>query len=102
MPAEGSAMTQLESARGGIVTPEMRRVARREGVTPEFVRDEVARGRVVIPANVRHLAGSGGQPPRAVERAYPDTAVGHPGASADARLWVNQTVTQRQAAIDRA
>ena len=80
----------------------MRRVARREGVTPEFVRDEVARGRVVIPANVRHLAGSGGQPPRAAERAYPETAVGHPGASADARLWVNQTVTQRQAAIDRA
>jgi phosphomethylpyrimidine synthase len=56
-------MTQLESARKGITTPEMIRVAQRECVTPEFIRDEVARGRLVIPANVRHLAGSGGQKP---------------------------------------
>ena len=63
MPAEGSAMTQLESARRGIITPEMRRVAQREGVTPEFIVGEVARGRLVIPANKRHLAGSGGEEP---------------------------------------
>ena len=56
-------MTQLESARQGVVTPEMTRVAIRENVTPEFIRDEVARGRLVIPANVRHLAGSGGEAP---------------------------------------
>ena len=38
--------------------------------TPEFIRDEVARGRLVIPANVRHLAGSGGDaPPRRRRRA---------------------------------
>ncbi len=36
--------------------------------TPEFIRDEVARGRLVIPANVRHLAGSGGAAPDAGER----------------------------------
>src|SRR3989442_5606210 len=59
MPAEGSAMTQLEAARKGLITPEMRRVAQREAATPELIRDEVARGRLVIPANVRHLAGSG-------------------------------------------
>ena len=53
-------MTQLQSAREGLVTPEMRRVAIRENVTPEFIGDEVARGRLVIPANVRHLGGSGG------------------------------------------
>ncbi len=53
-------MTQLEAAKNGIVTPEMLRVAVRENQTPEFIRDEVARGRLVIPANVRHLAGSGG------------------------------------------
>jgi len=52
-------MTQLEAARKGVVTPEMRRVAARECVAPELIRDEVARGRLVIPANVRHLAGSG-------------------------------------------
>jgi phosphomethylpyrimidine synthase len=74
----GAAVTQLEYARRGIVTPEMEFVAirenlrrdaltevRRDGedfgasipdyVTPEFVRDEVARGRAIIPANVNHL-----------------------------------------------
>ncbi len=56
-------MTQLQSARNGIITPEMVRVAQRENVTPEFIRDGVARGAIVIPANVRHLAGSGGASP---------------------------------------
>jgi phosphomethylpyrimidine synthase len=52
-------VTQLEFARLGIVTPEMRRVAEREGhLTPEQVRDEVAAGRMVIPANKAHLAKS--------------------------------------------
>src|SRR3989454_9885616 len=93
-------MTQLEAARTGLITAEMRRVAQRECVTPEFVRDEVARGRLVIPANQRHLAGSGGQVPSdGHDRSYPGVAVGHPGAGADARLWVNQTVVQRWAVI---
>ena len=56
-------MTQIESARKGIITSEMTRVAQRECVTPEFIRDCVARGTVVIPANVRHLAGSAGTEP---------------------------------------
>jgi phosphomethylpyrimidine synthase len=73
----GAAVTQLEYARKGIVTPEMEYVAIRENlrrqandgairdgeafgaeipdfVTPEFVRDEVARGRAIIPANINH------------------------------------------------
>ncbi len=49
-------MTQLESARKGIITPEMEFVAKREDLEPELVRSEVARGRMVIPANVNHLA----------------------------------------------
>jgi len=57
------AMTQLEFACKGVVTPEMVRVAVRENVTPEFVREEIARGRLIIPANVRHLAGTGGEEP---------------------------------------
>jgi phosphomethylpyrimidine synthase len=48
-------MTQLESARKGIVTPEMEFVARREDLDAETIRAEVARGRLVIPANVHHL-----------------------------------------------
>ncbi len=112
--------TQLEAARAGIVTDEMRRVAERENVTREFIRAEVARGRLVIPANKRHLAGSGGRAPSADttatarngeagptaaanggaatangDREGCDRRVGHPGALPDARLWVNQTVAQR-------
>src|SRR5438309_11479308 len=48
-------MTQLEAARQGTVTPEMKFVADREGLDVELIRAEVARGRMVIPANVVHL-----------------------------------------------
>jgi phosphomethylpyrimidine synthase len=48
-------MTQLEAARQGTITPEMDYVARREDLEPELIRAEVARGRMVIPANVHHL-----------------------------------------------
>jgi phosphomethylpyrimidine synthase len=50
----GGAVTQLAYARAGIVTKEMTFIAEREGVSPELVRDEVAIGRAVIPANRRH------------------------------------------------
>ncbi len=48
-------MTQLEEARRGSVTPEMEAVAADEHLDKETVRDEVARGRMVIPANRIHL-----------------------------------------------
>jgi len=48
-------MTQLESARKGIITPEMKRVAEKEKLSPEFIRDEISAGRLIIPANIRHL-----------------------------------------------
>jgi len=55
-PRNFSPVTQLEYARLGVVTPQMKRVAEREGhLTPEQVRDEVAAGRMVIPANINHL-----------------------------------------------
>ena len=47
-------VTQMTYARNGEITPEMEFVAIREGVEPVFVRDEVARGRAIIPANVNH------------------------------------------------
>ena len=50
-------LTQLEAARGGQITPEMEFVAQREGLSAELIRDEVAAGRMVIPANKVHLAG---------------------------------------------
>ncbi|NLV06352.1 phosphomethylpyrimidine synthase ThiC [Haloarcula rubripromontorii] len=49
-------MTQMEAARNGTVTEEMERVAAREGVDPAFVRQQVADGQAVIPANVGHDA----------------------------------------------
>jgi phosphomethylpyrimidine synthase len=52
-PIDGAA-TQLVWARAGIVTPEMAYIAAREGMPAELVRDEVARGRAVIPANHKH------------------------------------------------
>ncbi len=50
--------TQYERAVDGLVTEPMRRVAERERVQPEFIRAEVAAGRLVIPANKIHLAGN--------------------------------------------
>src|SRR5918992_238721 len=49
-------MTQIEQARAGALTAEMQYVAAREELEPELIRDEVARGRMVIPANTQHLA----------------------------------------------
>jgi phosphomethylpyrimidine synthase len=49
-----SNVTQLHLARQGVVTEEMAHVAARERLAPELVRDEVARGRLVVPANVNH------------------------------------------------
>jgi len=50
----GRRVTQLHYARRGEVTPEMRFVATRERCTAEHVRDEIARGRAILPANVNH------------------------------------------------
>ncbi len=48
--------TQMNLAREGVVSPEMERVAEREELSPESVREEVAPGRMIIPANVHHAA----------------------------------------------
>ncbi|HUY12536.1 MAG TPA: phosphomethylpyrimidine synthase ThiC [Terriglobia bacterium] len=51
----GPVVTQLHYARGGVTTEEMEYVARREKLPPETIRSEVARGRMIIPANIRHV-----------------------------------------------
>ncbi|HZD03848.1 MAG TPA: phosphomethylpyrimidine synthase ThiC, partial [Longimicrobiales bacterium] len=47
-------VTQMHYARRGEITPEMEFIALREGMEPELVRSEVARGRAIIPANINH------------------------------------------------
>ena len=50
----GQSVTQMHYARQGIVTPEMEYIGIREGIDPEYVREEVARGRAIIPSNINH------------------------------------------------
>ncbi|MGX9292858.1 phosphomethylpyrimidine synthase ThiC [Bacillus sp. A015] len=50
----GASVTQMHYAKKGIITPEMEFIALREQLSPEFVREEVASGRAVIPANINH------------------------------------------------
>jgi len=79
-PAGFEPTTQLEFARLGIITDPMRRVAQREPhLRPEDVRDEVAAGRMVIPANTRHLRC--GLDPMAIGRASLTKVNANMGAS---------------------
>ena len=50
----GQAVTQMHYARKGVITPEMEFIGLREGIDPEYIRQEVARGRAIIPANINH------------------------------------------------
>ena len=52
--APHAAITQIDHARAGAVTPQMRAVAAAEGRSPEFIREGVAAGRIAIPANIHH------------------------------------------------
>ena len=47
-------MTQLELAKKGTISPQMAAVAKAEGLETEFIRDGVAKGTIVIPANINH------------------------------------------------
>ncbi|MDG5786728.1 phosphomethylpyrimidine synthase ThiC [Evansella sp. AB-P1] len=51
---KGKNVTQLHYAKKGIITPEMEFIALRENLSPEFVRDEIAKGRAIIPSNINH------------------------------------------------
>lgn len=79
-PAGFVPVTQLEHARLGNITPEMVRVAEREPhLSPEQVRDEVAAGRMIIPANKVHLGY--GLDPMAIGRATKTKINANMGAS---------------------
>jgi len=56
MSTDGTATTQLAAARRGIITEAMAHVAKAEGLDPELIRQEVAKGRLIIPANVHHTS----------------------------------------------
>jgi phosphomethylpyrimidine synthase len=55
-PLDAECRTQMRLARTGVISPEMKRVGEREELAPELIRDEVARGRMIIPANVGHAS----------------------------------------------
>jgi phosphomethylpyrimidine synthase len=50
----GRTVTQMHYARAGVVTPEMEFAAVREGMSPDVVREEIAAGRAILPANINH------------------------------------------------
>ena len=50
MAENGHVVTQLAFARQGLVTEAMKRVAEREGLAPELISSEIAKGRLIIPA----------------------------------------------------
>mgnify|MGYP002566954034 FL=1 len=56
MATMGNQITQIDYARAGIVTDQMRNVAVKEGICAENVREAVAAGRIAIPANIHHVA----------------------------------------------
>jgi len=73
--------TQYQAAVGGQTTPEMSRVAEREGMSAEKIRDEVAAGRLVIPANRNHLPPEGRLDPIGIGRAVTTKINANIGAS---------------------
>jgi len=72
-------VTQLEYARKGIITDKMLEVALVEGVAPEFIRDGIAAGNIIICHNIKHLNGS----PLAVGRGLRTKVNANIGTSAD-------------------
>ena len=54
-PTEPKLVTQIDFARAGQITPQMKEVAEREHRDPEYIRERVADGRIAIPANIVHI-----------------------------------------------
>lgn len=52
---EPKLVTQIDFARAGQITPQMKEVAEREHRDPEYIRERVADGRIAIPANIVHI-----------------------------------------------
>jgi len=74
-------MTQYQQAQAGTISPEMRRVAQRENIPAQTVRQEVAAGRMVIPANRLHLNGRARLDPCGIGRAVTTKVNANIGAS---------------------
>ena len=89
--------TQIQQARNGIITDEVKCVAQIENLTAEFVRDEVAAGRVVIPANKVHLANN--LKPAGIGRALTVKVNANIGAS-DVRSSLDNEIVKMHNAIE--
>jgi len=71
--------TQLDFARAGIITDKMKQAAQAEGVTPEFIRDGIAVGTIIICHNLKHANGR----PLAVGKGLRTKVNANIGSSAD-------------------
>ena len=74
-------MTQIEAARKGLISDQMKRVAERENLTAGFIRDQVGRGHLIIPANRHHLGLHGRLDPIGIGRAVTTKINANIGAS---------------------
>lgn len=88
-------MTQLELARSGIISPEMRTVADKEGLDPEIIRQRIADGYIVIPANVNHT----GLQPCGIGKGLLTKVNANLGTSSDASN-IEMELAKLQAALD--
>lgn len=89
--------TQIQAAQAGKITDEMRFVARTEGLEPELILDEVAAGRLVIPANKLHLKTN--LEPIGIGRVLAVKVNANIGASS-ARSSVEEEIRKMQTAVD--
>lgn len=89
--------TQLQIAKAGRISDQMEFVAQAEGVSPEIVREEVAAGRLVIPANRRHIETN--LKPAGIGRALSTKVNANIGTSSD-RSTIEDEIEKMQAALD--
>ena len=90
-------VTQLQIARGGTISNEVKSVAKVENVNAELIRDEIAAGRLVIPANIRHLKTN--LVPAGIGRVLSTKVNANIGASS-VRSSVKVELDKMQAALD--
>ncbi|MFA5554387.1 MAG: phosphomethylpyrimidine synthase ThiC [Phycisphaerae bacterium] len=89
--------TQIKSAKQGVITNEMKFTASAEGLEPQYIRDEIAAGRLVIPANKLHLKNN--LKPIAIGRAVTVKINANLGASS-ARSGIKEEIEKMQTAIN--
>ena len=83
--------TQLESARAGIITDEMKKAVEKEPISAEQLRDLIAAGLSVLPSNVKHSISD----PRAIGKNLKTKVNANRGAAANAVPWTSRRKSWR-------